>query len=79
MNLYYAITPRDYEKQAGNMQEFRRYSKGLRGIVVYYMEVTKPLVWDAEDESERVKALKPSTEVTYEPNPSLFEKLKWWK
>lgn len=36
-----AITPKDYENLANNIQELRRYIREQRAIILYYKNVTK--------------------------------------
>lgn len=36
-----AITPRDYENLATNMQELKRFIREQRAIILYYRDVTK--------------------------------------
>lgn len=38
--VVFAITPRDYEKLSGNMQELKRYQQEQKAIIEYYMSVT---------------------------------------
>lgn len=40
--VVFAVTPRDYENLAYNLQEIRRYIRQLQENVVYYREITKP-------------------------------------
>lgn len=39
--VIFAVTPRDYENMAGNLQELRRYVRQQREIIEYYREATR--------------------------------------
>lgn len=39
--VVFAVTPRDYENMAGNLQELRRYVRQQREIIEYYREATR--------------------------------------
>jgi len=39
--VFYAITPRDYENLAYNLQEIRRFIRQQKEIVLYYRSVTQ--------------------------------------
>lgn len=39
--VVFAVTPRDYENMAGNLQELRRYVRQQREVIEYYREATR--------------------------------------
>lgn len=72
--VFIAITPRDYEKLASNLQESRRYRIEMTKIVDYYRVMTQPKTWEEANEKKRKEALIITEVIKYEFPPTLLEK-----
>lgn len=72
-NVFIAISVRDYEKLAKNLQESRRYRLELMELVNYYRKVTQPQSWEEANDGIRKERLKPTENTIYEIPPSIIE------